>query len=176
MTNSSALVRTVLGGWTLTSLFNAQSGRWGTAKTGSDRSLSGIYHPYDRADQVLPNIYLSDDRPRGEKYAQWINPAAFALQPVGSFGSAGRNTILGPGRWVADMSLHKTFRLWEGLSLRFRADAYNVFNHVRLGGGCAFAYTGSTCSMANFVNSSRFGSFSFAESGRTIQLGASIQY
>ncbi len=173
--NSHAALRGILGGWNLSTLFKAQSGFWGTAKTGEDRALSGIYYPYDRADQVLPDIYLPDDRTRGEKFANWINPDAFALPAFGSFGNAGRNTILGPGRWVADMSLHKSFTIREGVQLRFRADAYNVFNHVRLG-FCGFAFTGSTCEMENFVNTGRLGRFYGAESGRTIQLGGAIQF
>jgi hypothetical protein len=176
LTGSPAVARTILGGWSLSALFNAQTGRFGTAHTGEDRSLSGIFYPYERANQVLEDIYLPDDRPRGEKLQQWINPNAFALPEIGTFGNAGRNTIRGPGRWVSDMSLHKTFTLGEGVLLRFRADAYNVFNHTRLGVACHELFYGTTCLMDNLVNSGTFGRFPGAESGRTIQLGGAIQF
>jgi hypothetical protein len=37
--------------------------------------------------------------------------------------------IPGPLQWFQDVSLHKRFRLREGVDLRFNFDAFNVFNH-----------------------------------------------
>lgn len=40
----------------------------------------------------------------------------------------------------------------------------------------AVSNTGRACGMENFVNSGSFGRFDGAESGRTIQLGGSIEF
>jgi hypothetical protein len=45
----------------------------------------------------------------------------------------GRNTLRGPGLFVQDLAVNKTFRPTERFSFAFRAEAYNVFNHVNLG-------------------------------------------
>jgi len=44
-----------------------------------------------------------------------------------------RNSFWGPGNWNVIMGLYKNFKLKkEGLSLQFRAEAYNLFNHANL--------------------------------------------
>jgi hypothetical protein len=60
----------------------------------------------------------------------WFNPAAFANPGAGTFGDAGRNTLIGPGFANVNLSLAKEFRLHEAITLDVRADAYNMFNHI----------------------------------------------
>ncbi|MFT4113654.1 MAG: carboxypeptidase-like regulatory domain-containing protein [Silvibacterium sp.] len=48
--------------------------------------------------------------------------------PVG-FQMGERNNLNGPGYFNMDMGLGKTFPIWRELNLKFRADAFNVFNH-----------------------------------------------
>ena len=61
----------------------------------------------------------------------WFNPAAYANPAPGTFGDSGRNTLVGPGFFNADLSVGKTFRLpYEGMKLEVRADMYDVFNHI----------------------------------------------
>lgn len=57
----------------------------------------------------------------------WSRPAA------GTFGNVARNSFFGPHFFNADMSLSKRFALTEKLGLQFRAEAFNIFNHVNLG-------------------------------------------
>jgi Ca-activated chloride channel homolog len=45
------------------------------------------------------------------------------------FGDVGRNTLLGPGLSNIDFALMKTTKLSEKVSLQFRAEFYNLFNH-----------------------------------------------
>ena len=37
--------------------------------------------------------------------------------------------LRGLGAWQIDFSLHREFRVSEGLSLQLRAEAFNIFNH-----------------------------------------------
>ena len=62
--------------------------------------------------------------------AAWFNTAAFTLQPLYSFGNAGRNAVMGPPGFYWDFSTHKDFRLPnERHVLQFRWEAFNVLNH-----------------------------------------------
>jgi len=64
---------------------------------------------------------------------RWFNTTAFTRQAAGTFGNAGRNTILGPSTWNIDAALWRTFRVTESMKMDLRAEAFNVFNHTRFG-------------------------------------------
>jgi hypothetical protein len=49
---------------------------------------------------------------------------------LGCIGSLGRNQFEGPGQFVADMTLGKTFNLTERYHLKFEWQAFNVFNRA----------------------------------------------
>src|SRR5207244_13626929 len=51
----------------------------------------------------------------------------------GTFGTVARNSFFGPHFFNADASLSKRFAITENLSGQFRAELFNVFNHVNLG-------------------------------------------
>jgi hypothetical protein len=59
----------------------------------------------------------------------WINPAAFTQAPQFSFGSVGRTIAMrGPGQINFDVSLFKTFTLYESFKAQFRAESMNFTN------------------------------------------------
>ena len=64
---------------------------------------------------------------------RWFNTDAFVLQPFGTFGSAGRNTIVTPGVIAWDFSAHKDFRIAEQHTVQFRFEAFNFPNHPNWG-------------------------------------------
>jgi len=60
-----------------------------------------------------------------------FNTCAFAHNTAqGTFGDAGRNIIQGPGYKTWDTSLVKQFPISEQKHLEFRAEIFNVLNHV----------------------------------------------
>jgi Carboxypeptidase regulatory-like domain len=61
-----------------------------------------------------------------------IAGCAFYTQPAG-FGNLGRNALAGPGFADTDLSLQKTTRLLESVSLVLRVDSFDLFNHVNFG-------------------------------------------
>jgi carboxypeptidase family protein/TonB-dependent receptor-like protein len=70
------------------------------------------------------------------------NPAAFVLPTGLTFGDAGRNILRNPWRTNFDMALIKHFPVTESKYFEFRAEAFNVFNHVEytwLGGDAGSA-------------------------------------
>jgi outer membrane receptor protein involved in Fe transport len=70
------------------------------------------------------------------------NPGAFALPTGLTLGDAGRNILRNPRRTNFDMALLKHFPVTESKYFEFRAEAFNVFNHVEynwLGGDAGSA-------------------------------------
>ncbi|HUV69988.1 MAG TPA: TonB-dependent receptor [Terracidiphilus sp.] len=76
----------------------------------------------DRLD-VLSNPQLSN-----HSIHAFFNPGAFASQAKGTLGTEKWNQYWGPHYRDMDMSLVKTFSVWENLNLDFQAQAFNVFN------------------------------------------------
>jgi hypothetical protein len=65
--------------------------------------------------------------------SQWLNRAAFVLPPSGTFGNAGRNILTAPGFEDIDFAISKNTAVTERVSLQFRAEAFNLFNHPNFG-------------------------------------------
>ena len=61
-----------------------------------------------------------------------INPNAF-VSPASGPGDAPRNFLRGFGAWQVDMAVRRNFTIYERLSLQFRAEAFNIFNHPNFG-------------------------------------------
>jgi len=85
----------------------------------------------------------------GNPGGQWVNPAAFTVAPVGTFGNEGRLPLRGPGFNNTDIAVTKDTKLRENVGLQFRAEFFNLFNHVNwgvplMGGGTGNLYTGFT--------------------------------
>ena len=81
-----------------------------------------------RVDLVRTDVYGP-----GKTINNYLNPAAFALSAVGTFGNLGALTIQGPGSIRIDMGLTRVFPIREGQSLEFRAEAFNLPNHLNPG-------------------------------------------
>src|ERR1700730_1545649 len=64
--------------------------------------------------------------------AKWFNPSCYSLEPVGTFGDTGRNTLRGPGFFNTDIALLKDPKLSEQVRIQFRAEFFNIFNHPNL--------------------------------------------
>jgi hypothetical protein len=51
-------------------------------------------------------------------------------RPCGIYGNFGRHAISGPGSINFDISLFKNTRLNERMTLQFRTEFFNIFNHA----------------------------------------------
>lgn len=122
--NNNMLLDGVIGGWQLSSTMVIQSGQPYTPVMKTDNSYSQSNGNFRWFPNVNGNPRLSN---RGIK--QWFNESAFTQPTPGTFGNAARNQLTGPGLATANLSLGKTFAVWEQVRLQIRADADNVFNH-----------------------------------------------
>ena len=58
----------------------------------------------------------------------WFDARAFRRPTGARFGTTGRNIMVGPGIVNLDMSLFRTFKFSERLSLEFKAECFNISN------------------------------------------------
>ncbi|WP_263350569.1 carboxypeptidase-like regulatory domain-containing protein [Acidicapsa acidisoli] len=127
--NANRAVDTVLGGWTVNTIYTYQSGNPLTVGCATATTSDfGCFAP------VVPgqNLYAG---PHNQQ--QWLNPAAFS-QPAAAtqigqsnysvLGGAPQQ-VRGPGWYNLDSSIFKNFAFGDVARLQFRAEAFNAFNH-----------------------------------------------
>lgn len=121
----NGFLNALVGGWQAGAIWTVQTGFPQTITIGgSDRSGAGGL--FDRPNATGISAYQDTPTP-----SRWFNPAAFSLQPAGTFGNTGRNTAIGPGIFALDFSAHKQFQMpySESHALQFRFEAFNILNH-----------------------------------------------
>jgi hypothetical protein len=69
----------------------------------------------------------------GPTFAQWLNPAAFAIPAKNTWGNAGRAIAVGPGLAQVDFTLQKRIPIQEDKTLVFRVESFNISNRVQAG-------------------------------------------
>lgn len=95
---------TAFGNWRVSAIFTALSGAPFTVNLGVDRANIGA-GPAQRPDQIAdPRLSGGERTPD-----RWFDVSAFALPPLFSFGSAPRNSVVGPGYANVDFALAKTW-------------------------------------------------------------------
>jgi hypothetical protein len=120
-TNST--MRVLASNWQVSGIVRLRSGPYLTVTSGLDQALTGQGN--QRAVQLLENPYAEN-----KSIDQYLNPKAFTQPALGTYSPMGANNILGPGLIQIDMGLTRTFRIHEAQSIQFRAEAFNLPNHV----------------------------------------------
>jgi hypothetical protein len=88
----------------------------------------GSFVPH-RVNLVTPGNYGILDDPT---QTRWFDVAAYAVPLAGTQGTAGRNTIRGPGTQQVDFSISKRFPIGHA-RVEFRGEIFNLLNHVNFG-------------------------------------------
>ena len=170
-----------ISGWRLSGIVRMRSGSPLTPFVQTNRSRSqwspslgpgtGPDRPSYAAGYNASNAVTGDP-------TRWFNPAAFVLQPAGTFGNVGRNELIGPDLRTVDLAASKTFDL-SSLGLRrgsaeLRVEVFNVFNRANFGPPSLVAFAGTT---DNEQPLSSFGQIrSTITSARQAQLGLRISF
>jgi hypothetical protein len=81
-----------------------------------------------------PNRICDGNIPGGGTRQKYFDTACFVLPTGFTIGNAGCNVITAPGVINWNLGLTGTFVLHEQHLLRFRADMFNVWNHVNPSG------------------------------------------
>jgi hypothetical protein len=151
--------RMVTKNWQLSPLVSLVTGQ-PLMITDGGQDISRTGQLQDRPNLVLPNnVY-----PAQRTVQSWFNPAAFAVQPVGTFGNLGRSAVYGPGTIQWDMSLSRRFELKERFKLDFRSDFFNIMNH------------GNWNNPVVTINSGTFGQITTFGPPRIIQMAVKLYF
>jgi len=131
-----SVVNYIVGGWQLSNVTTWMSGQGFNAyyqECGADTDVGvcmpnlvgnpGVsnqnqYHWFALTTAPLAN--------NGDTSGPWQRPQ------FGSFGTVGRNPLIGPRWFDSDLSVIKEFPIQEQFRMQFRAEFYNVFNHANL--------------------------------------------
>lgn len=122
----------LLAGWQVSGITNFSTGVPATARVGFNRSRNGITLGPDRPDLLSG----ASNNPGLGSPVQWFDPTVFLLPQAGTLGNVARNTIRLDGLATVDLSLFKNAAIRsisEDLNLQFRAEFFNLFNHVNFG-------------------------------------------
>jgi hypothetical protein len=177
---SSKLVSSVINGWSFSPIVTFHSGLPFTVVSGKDQNLDGS-SANDRPDLVMGvSPVLPANRTRAQEAAEWFNTAAFYLNPSGTNGDVGRNTLDAPGFKEVDMAIFRDFKIHERMSLQARLEATNSFNWVNLNTPAASgppATIGATPASASFGTiTSSFAAPNTTGPSRQVQLGLRLTF
>jgi hypothetical protein len=117
-------------GWEVNSGFSFHGGTAYTVVSANNPSGNG--EGADRAVQALahPEAGVSHSIVNG--VVQWFNPNAFVDAPLNTYSPTRRGQNYNPGYSAVDVSFIKTTAITERVSAQFKADVFNIFDHVNM--------------------------------------------
>jgi outer membrane receptor protein involved in Fe transport len=157
--NHGGIANMVLGGWTASESFTANTGFPFTVLASTPNpALSG---------SLFANV-SGNPKATSPTIARWFNVNAFSNPAQYAFGNSSRDILRGPGFWDLDASMSKAFPLPIGTEDRYRlnlrGDFYDVMNHPNFG------------QPNGTVGSAATGTITSTVSSRQIQLGLSLLF
>lgn len=163
--NRGGVPARIIGDWQISGVTTIQSGHPFTAQVAGNQSNnngSGVFAS-ERADATGLPVSL----PRGERSTlDFFNTAAFTLPGSGLPGSAGRDTIIGPGTVNFNLSLGRFFTFSREKNLRgqFSINTSNSFNHPNYS------------SIATTINAQNYGWVTGVAGMRTVTLALRFNF
>ena len=167
-------VRSVLNGWTVTTIATANSGAPFTVTTGVDNYFSGLGN---NRPSVIPGKVerrLPNGGSRVAAMNQWFDTSVYCTAGINGCPGVGPLNLLGntrpmtldqPGFRNVDASLLRTFPLYERVRFEIRGEFSNVLNLTNLGGPTAT------------INSVNFGKVTGSSgNNRIIQVGGRLLF
>jgi hypothetical protein len=122
------LARAALRGWSVDSFVFARSAPPVNVTAGYSFAAGTVFQSRPNLNPGVPLETFGSQYPGGKIF----NSAAFAAPPSGQ-GNFGRNVLRGFGAFQWDFAIQRQFRFTERVSLRFRGEFFNIFNHPNFG-------------------------------------------
>jgi trimeric autotransporter adhesin len=158
--NKDGAVASLLRDWSLSANFTAESGTPFTARlVGATADVARGTNGTLRANYTGADIALANPT-----LFRFFNTDAFTTPLAGTFGDAGRNTIIGPGQHFLNAAIGRDVRLSGNRVMSVRVEANNVLNAVRYG------------AIDTVVNSPTFGQVISVQPMRSVQLNLRFRY
>ncbi|HEY1304360.1 MAG TPA: TonB-dependent receptor [Vicinamibacterales bacterium] len=150
----------ILGGWQVQGIARFASGFPFTI-TSTNVCQCGSFIP--QRVNFTPGRESDQGRLDNPTPARWFDPTAYVVPPLGTQGTAGRNTLRGPGTQRVDFSTTRRFALGPS-RLEFRWEVFNLFNHANFG-------TPDTN-----ISNPTVGMITTADDGRSMQFGLRLAW
>jgi hypothetical protein len=159
---SNGFLNAIIGGWQLDSIATMQTGV-PVVITGANNNLA------TRPNSTGESAKLSDPTA-----SLWFNTSVFVNPAIYAYGNLGRvlPDVRNPGIIQVDLSVIKNWKIGERGNLQFRAESFNVANHVNLG----FVSGSFSPGVNGLNNSGTFGTITSARNPRNIQLGMKLTF
>jgi hypothetical protein len=165
--NLTGVSRVLLDGWQMNGLLAVNSSTPFTVYDSANVSLQAPHPGVSGMFGDRPNVLGDPNKGAPHKVDQWVSRSAFQrLDPVanaGQFGNERRNSIDVPAFGSLDAAVDKNFSLNESTKLLFRAEAFNVTNHVNF------------ILPVDDINSPAFGQIIEAQAPRVSQFALKLQ-
>lgn len=121
--NGGGFISHLVNGWQINALFAAYSGvPFSVSASGTSLNADGNTQ---RADQVKAQVDILGGVGATNSY---FDPLAFAPVTEPRFGTAGFNTVRGPGLINVDLGIVREFSIGEHVKVQFRTEALNATN------------------------------------------------
>jgi len=186
LNGSSPVLEAILGGWKMTGIGTFQGGRPFSVTT-NDALASNTGGTTVRAFVVPgqgPNANVTCTGAKTHTPQVWFNTCAFRANDLANpsstststfnFGSAGRNTLRGPGLQNIDFGLFREIKMGdESRILQVRLEVFNIFNHPNFANPTSANY-GSPSTVG--VITSTIGSTLSTATGANRQLQFGVKY
>lgn len=199
--SSNSLVNNVIGNWSVSGIFNRQSGNpysvlsgYGTLNRGARSTFtntasvagatmdqlrpltSGIFTTSSNIYFLSPMLLNTDGRGTAQTGASAFTGQVFYNPDAGTLGNLARRAFSGPWNQTFDISVIKTVRMGERGKLDLHFDFFNVFNHPTF--YLPPSTAGDNGSSTNYtINNTTFGQITSTDAAaRQIQIGARLSF
>ncbi len=108
------------------SIYNGGSGDVLAGDGSNNTSYNNRATPFNNGGEDRPDQIGHNGNPH--KLSEYFNTANYAPQPLGTIGTAARNSEFGPHFRHIDLSLFKDFPVNERVNVQFRAEAFDITN------------------------------------------------
>jgi hypothetical protein len=109
---------------------------------------------------VTPGNLGQLDNPTPDR---WFDISAYSVPALGTQGTAGRNTVRGPGTQLVNLSFSKRFPISRA-RVEFRAEIFNLLNHNNFG------------TPDGNISNATAGTITTADDGRATQFGLRLAW
>jgi hypothetical protein len=152
----NAWARRLLANWDVSAIIGTSTGDWLTPLAGRDNSRTGVGN--DRANVSGPS------RLSNRTINQFFDTSVFSQNAIGTFGNAGRSTILGPGFVNVDVGLARRLKIAERSNIEVRSEFFNALNHANFN------------DPSTTLTSASFGRLTSAQDPRILQFSIKFHY
>ncbi len=161
------VTNTILNGWQVSGVTRIWSGLpFSVTTNGNAGTLGGGPRADHRGGEIIVKDYAN---------RLWFDPFVFGRPRDGELGNTGRNFLRGPGFTNFDLSLFKDFKFTERIKLQYRAEFFNIFNHLQW-----FGVNTNIGNVANansaVANPGTFGQLASTRDARKIQMALKFTF